>query len=108
MEYTDIELEVAKDREMKKARRQNTDIQYLYGAAEALKPSSNITVEDLGLDSMTKTEEPGLTRYSNMPVIEFGPTIDELKAQRRLIKAINRANNTTEKLKERIKAANVK
>lgn len=105
MEYTDIELEIANDRKLKKARRQSTDIQYLYGAAATIKPSSDISIEDLGLDSMTKVEEPGLIRYSNMPVIEFTPTIGDLKAQRKLVKAINRANNTTEKLKERIKVA---
>lgn len=108
MEYTDIELEFSKDRQARKARRQSTDIQYLYGAAATLKPSSDISIESLGLDSMTKTEEPGLTRYSNMPVIEFEPTIGELKARRKTIKAINRANKRLNNIKERIEATNGK
>ena len=57
---------------------------------------------------MTKVEEPGLTRYSNMPVIEFEPTLEELKARRKTIKAINRADKRLNNIKERIEATNGK
>lgn len=104
IEHTDIEIELANSREMKRVRRQTHDTEYSMGARPIIK-GINIEKFKSNLDSMEKTEERGLVRYSRMPMIEFGPSIADLKAQRRLIKAISRANNTAARLKARVEAA---
>lgn len=70
LEYTNIELERAKAKELKRTRQ----------AKETL-INTNIVVDDniidsekftASLDSMTKVEDTAaITRYVNMPVIEF-------------------------------------
>lgn len=104
IEYIDIETEFANSREMKRVRRQTHDTEYSMGARPIIK-AINIEKFKSNLDSMEKTEEQGLVRYSRMPVIEFGPSIADLKAQRRLLKAINRANNTIQRLRGRVEVA---
>ena len=73
IQHIDIETEFAKSREMKKARRQDCDIDYTHGARPKVLPSSLINVKEFSkqLSSMHKTEEATLTRYTNMPEIEL-------------------------------------
>lgn len=102
--------EKAKAKLFKRIERRRKDDAFMHQGA---RPTTNLnTAQDTKafqkqLNSMKVVEETNsMVRYSNMPEIEFGPSINELKAKRKLIKAINRADSKTEKLKERISITN--
>lgn len=104
--YTDIDLEKAKDRELKEAKRRYKDTMNIHGAQPHIPDSSNIDTAQFtaSLDSMTRVinEPGGVMRYSRMSVIEFEPTVMELKAKIKLLRAKKKLNNTIERLSKGI------
>lgn len=99
-EYTNIELEIAKAREAKRAKRKR---QEAIATTITLEESIDADLFQSRLDSMTIVEETAaVTRYSSMPVIEFELSPVELKAKRKLLKAIKRADKSVENIKAKI------
>ena len=100
IEYTKIELEIAKAREAKRLKRKRQE-----AIATTITKDEPIDVDlfQSRLDSMTVVEETAaVTRYSSMPVIEFELTPVELKTKRKLLKAIKRADAAVENIKAKI------
>ena len=100
IEYTNIELEIAKAREAKRLKRKRQE-----AIATTITKDEPIDVDlfQSRLDSMTVVEETAaVTRYSSMPVIEFELTPVELKTKRKLLKAIKRADAAVERISAKI------